>query len=90
MNCNGVQKINLLKFRLSSSVSTANSIPIIFIEFFEHSSTKKSRSTSDQNSSTGNINIFLGKENRRSFAFYSYSWTSHLEVLARLQGGLLY
>lgn len=74
MNCNRVEKINLLKFRLSSSVSTANSIPIIFIEFFKHSSTKKTCSTSDQNSSTGNFNIFLGEENRKSLCSTVIYW----------------
>lgn len=76
MNCNGVQKINLFKSGLSPSVSTTNCVPIIVIEFFKHSSAKKSSSSSDQNSPTGNVNIFLGNDNRKSFVstviFYSF------------------
>lgn len=47
MNCNRIQKINLFKSGLSSPVPTANCIPVILIEFFKHSSAKKSRSTSN-------------------------------------------
>lgn len=61
MNCNRVQEINMFKSGLSSPVSTTNCVPTVFIEFFKHSSAKKSRSTSDQNSPAGNVNIFLGK-----------------------------
>lgn len=70
MNCNRVEKINMFKSGLSSPVSTTNCVPIIFIEFFKHSSAKKSRSTSDQNSPTGNVNIFLGKWQQEKFCFY--------------------
>lgn len=72
MNCNRVQKINLFKSGLGSPVSTANCIPIIFIEFFKHSSAKKSRGTSNQNSPAGNMNIFLGKWEQEKIYFYYY------------------
>lgn len=72
MNCNRVQKINLFKSGLSSPVPTADCIPVVFIELFEHSSAKESRGTSDQNSPTGNVNIFLGKPQHDKFCFYCH------------------
>lgn len=72
MNCDRVQKINLFKSGLSSPVSTANCIPIIFIEFFENSSAKKSGGTSNQNSPTVNINVFLEKREQEKLCVYYY------------------
>lgn len=61
MNCIRVQKINLFKLGPSSSVSTTNRMPAVFIKLFIHSSAEKSSSTRNQNTPIGNVNILLGK-----------------------------
>lgn len=59
MNCIRIQEINLFKFWSCSSKTTANSMPIILLKLFVHSSAKKPSGTSDQNPPAGDVNFLL-------------------------------